>query len=66
MKEKGECGDTCVLPVGSFSVLCGVSASGLGDGIGEWRSGPGEWLLWPLSPGGLLCENPAVGCVCMV
>ena len=28
--------------------------------------GPGGWLLLPPCPGGLACENPGTGCVCVV
>ena len=57
-----------VVPASSSVVALDVSAPGWEDERGEhwWRSGPGEWLLLPLFPGGLTCENPETGCVCVV
>ena len=53
-------------PVSFSSVGLGVPV--LSDEREEcwWWSCPGEWLSWPPFPGGLLCENPETGCVCVV
>ena len=73
-KREKEYGDTCVVvgPVSPSVEVLGVSAPEWGDkkekerekGDCWWRSGPGVWLSWPPSPGGLSCENPEGVCVC--
>ena len=45
--------------------LCSLGLLRLGGGaVMEVR--PGGWLLLPPCPGGLACENPGTGCVCVL